>query len=125
MLAKQTDTHLPFIDIRVVDQALPAYCCSWLFKISAHDNDKLVLVLFFGGQQQLGYSKRVLKISTLKDMCMCVLSAITVFFCCNGVMDGARTDNDKQPVVFLLQDGCYVLSRLDNCLFRYSRLYNT
>lgn len=53
-VCKTLDT-VPFIDVGIIDQAFPAYRCSWLFEIRTHDNDKLVLVLFFGRQQQLGY----------------------------------------------------------------------
>ena len=30
------------IDIRIVNQSLPADCCPWLFKIGPHNNNKVI-----------------------------------------------------------------------------------
>lgn len=43
---------------------------------------------------------------------------LTVFLCSNCIMDGARTDNNEQSVISLVNDVCYILSCFDNRLFR-------
>lgn len=66
------------VDIRVVDQALPAYCRPGLLEVRPHHNDELILVLFLGLEEQVAVLERSF-----------------------GVVDGARTDNDEQAFLLI------------------------
>jgi hypothetical protein len=59
------------IDIRVVDQTLPANSSTRLLEVRPHDDEELILVLLLCFQEQ-----------------------VTVLECGLGVVDGARTDDD-------------------------------
>jgi len=41
------------VEIRVVDQTLPADCCTGLLKVRAHDNEQVILVLLLQLQQPI------------------------------------------------------------------------
>jgi hypothetical protein len=45
--------ELPVVDIRVIDQTLPADSSSGLFKVGAHDNNKLTFKAFLYLEQFL------------------------------------------------------------------------
>ena len=39
------------VDFRIVDQALPAYCCTGFLQVGAHDDEEVILVLLFQLQE--------------------------------------------------------------------------
>ena len=64
------------IDIRIVDQALPAHSGARLFQVCAHDNEQVVLVLLLELEQAVAVLKGGL-----------------------GVVDGAGADDDHQTAL--------------------------
>jgi len=83
-LAGDTETLVDLvrlIDIRVVDQTLPANSCARLFKVGAHDDAEVALELL----GELDEARAVLDGSL-------------------GVVHGARTADDEKTVIALLND---------------------
>lgn len=59
------------VDIRVVDEALPADCGTWFFKVGSHHDHELVLVFFLQDEEPIAVVERGF-----------------------GVVDGAWSDDD-------------------------------
>ena len=101
-LARGTETLVDFeavVKVRVVDQTLPADCCTGFLEVRPHDDEEIVLVLLL----------------ELKE-------AVAVFEGHGGVVDGAWSDNDEETVlaVFALDDGAGIgtafQDRLSRCV---------
>lgn len=81
------------VDIGIVNEALPADGGAGLLKVGSHNNNKVVFEL-------LGKS----------------LKSAAVLESCGGVMEGARSNNDKETVVLAHDDVHSLLSALDDSL---------
>lgn len=105
-LGRQVDEQLagqaqPLVDLEaainiwVVNQTLPSNCCAGLLEVGSHDNNKLILVLLLGLEQEVAVGEGSL-----------------------GVMDGARADDDKKPVLLigLVDNGDDFVTALQNRL---------
>ena len=83
------------VDVRVVDQTLPAHCSPGLFEVGAHNDEDVVLELV--GE---------------------LLEALAVLNGCGRVVDRARADHDQETVILLCDDLRGLLAALDDSLFR-------
>lgn len=81
------------IDIRVVDQTLPADCSPGLLEVGAHNDEDVVLELV--GER---------------------LEALAVLNGSLGVVNRARSDHDQETVILLCDDLCGLLAALDDSL---------
>ena len=91
------------VDIRVVDQTLPADRGARLLEVGAHHDQQLVLVLFLLLQQQ-----------------------IAVFEGGLGIVDRTRADDDQQPLLLIgaMDDGDGLITALEHGLFGLGGLRN-
>lgn len=81
------------VDVRVVDQALPADGRAGLLEVGAHDDAQVVGELV--GER---------------------LEAVGVLEGGGGVVDGAGPDDDEEPVVLAHDDACRITTTFDHCL---------
>ena len=80
------------VEPRVVDEPFPPNGGSWFFEVGSHDNEETVTQGLGEGLQLAG-----------------------IFIGSLGVMDGARADNDQEPVAVLaMEDFANRLARFDN-----------
>lgn len=84
-----------FVDIWIVDQALPADCCSWLFEVGAHDDAEVIFQLV-GELDEAG----------------------AVFYGSFGVVEGAWADHDEETVITLLDDFDGLFAAFVDCVER-------
>lgn len=81
------------VDIRVIDESLPANCCPGLLEVGAHD-DAEVVAEFVGQLDQAG----------------------AVFYGCFGVVEGAGSAHDEETVIFLSDDLDGIATTLEDSL---------
>lgn len=98
-LARRAETFVDFeavVDVRVVDQTLPADCCAGLLEVRPHNDKQIVLVFLL----------------ELKE-------AVAVFESHGGVMDGAWSDDDEQAALVgigALDNSAGLRTALQDCL---------
>lgn len=83
-MSRDTETLVDLVglvDVRVVDQTLPADGGAWLLEVGAHDDAEVILEFVGEG-----------------------LEATGIFQCGGGVVDGAGSDDDEETVIALLDD---------------------